>query len=289
MATSKIKAQQVSRWAMGLMAVAIFLMPAGFTPAQDYDAVIKRLRKSVAAREISVDQADAMIGALKNSTANKLTAAKPTVKSTAKLTASVKFNWDEIRKEIEGAVKAGKITREQADAKYLELKKKLSQKPAAKKGGSSDKPNWDEIKKEIEGAVKAGKITREQADAKYLEFKKKLSQKPAVKKAESKPKSTTPAKPTTKIRELPQIQRNIQKLEIRNLNDAKKIYVTENERKITIHDDPEQGILIEITDTKDGKPVTHKFRAKNTDELHMKNPEAYKLYQKYLKSAPSGK
>jgi polyhydroxyalkanoate synthesis regulator phasin len=407
MATSKITTQRVSRWTMGLMAVALLLIPAEFMSAQDYDAVIKRLRQAVAAREISTDQADAMIGALKNSTANKLTVAKPA--------ASAKLNWDAIEKKIEGAVKTGKLTRQQADAHYLALKKQTAKKPSVKKADSKPKSavpakptvkkdvskakiDWEAAKNKIEGAVKEGKLTRQQADAHYLALKKQTAQKPAVKKADSKPKSAVPAKPAVKkdaskakidweaikhriesgvkagkltreqadamylelkkqyrpkpdtsskpdvkkdnqpdpriafdqvakeiraaveagkitaeqgrarlaayrkhlaerqekeapkdVKSAPQEQRRIQEIKIRNVNGVKNIYVTENDRKITIIDDPDRGIKIEITDNKDGKPATRTFQANNIAELQKKSPEAYKLYQKYSKYAPSGK
>jgi len=341
MATSKITTQRVSRWTMGLMAVALLLIPAEFMSAQDYDAVIKRLRQAVAAREISADQADAMIGALKNSTANKLTVAKPA--------ASTKLNWDAIEKKIEGAVKTGKLTRQQADAHYLALKKQTAQKPAVKKADSKPKSavpakptakkdvskakvDWEAIRHRIESGVKAGKLTREQADARYLELKKQYrpkpdtSSKPDVKKDnqphpriafEQVAKEIRAAVEAGKItaeqgrarlaayrkhlaerqekeapkdvKSAPQEQRRIQEIKIRNVNGVKNIYVTENDHKITIIDDPDRGIKIEITDNKDGKPATRTFQANNIEELQKKSPEAYKLYLKYSKYAPSGK
>ena len=45
------------------------------------------------------------------------------------------------------------------------------------------------------------------------------------------------------------------------------------------------GSKVEITETKDGKPVTRKFEAKNADELKKKHPEAHKLYQQYSQGA----
>jgi hypothetical protein len=48
-----------------------------------------------------------------------------------------KINWDRVKERIEGAVKRGDMTREQADQKYNELKKNL----AAKSQGNRDQTN----------------------------------------------------------------------------------------------------------------------------------------------------
>lgn len=89
------------------------------------------------------------------------------------------------------------------------------------------------------------------------------------------------------IRIVPQIQLQVQGgaqgIKMRNVNGIKDIEVTENGRKVKIHDDPNQGIEVEIIETKDGKPVTRTFKAKNVDELKKKSPEAHKLYEKYSK------
>ena len=93
------------------------------------------------------------------------------------------------------------------------------------------------------------------------------------------------------IRILPQIQLQIQAgaqggaqgIKMRNVNGVKDVEVTENGRKVKIHDDPNQGIKVEIIETKEGKPVSRVFQAKNADELKKKSPEAHKLYEKYAK------
>jgi len=89
------------------------------------------------------------------------------------------------------------------------------------------------------------------------------------------------------IRIVPQIQLQVQGgargIKMRNVNGIRDIEVTENGRKVKIHDDPNQGIKVEIIETKEGKQVTRTFKAKNADELKKKSPEAHKLYEKYSK------
>ena len=321
MLPSRITTQHVSLWSMiGLFAVTLFLLPTAFTVAQDYDAVIERLKQAVDAKEISPEQAKKMIATLKNSSSKKASAAKPAVK---KSTSHAKLDWEAAKNKIEGAVKAGKLTRQQADAHYLALKNQSAQKPAVKKDVSNAKVDWGAIKNRIESGVKAGKLTREQADARYAALKEQTAQKPAAKNDTTRDPKIAFEKAAKEVRaaieagkitaeqgrarlaayrkylaegqekeapkatdHAPQEQRRIREVKIRNVNGVKNIYVTENDRKITIMDDPDRGITIEITDAQDGKPITRAFRAKNVDELQEKSPEAHKLYKKYSQDAP---
>ena len=183
---SQISTRRISRWSMmGLFTVALFLVPTAFTVAQDYDAVIERLKQAVDAKELSPEQAKKMIATLKISSVKQTPVAKPKAKKDG---SHAKIDWDAIKKQVEGAVKAGKITREQADAKYTALKKQSAQKAPVKKDTSSAKIDWEAAKNKIESAVKAGKLTRQQADAHYLALKKQSAQKAPVKKDTSSAK-----------------------------------------------------------------------------------------------------
>ncbi|MEC7566866.1 MAG: hypothetical protein VX738_14375 [Planctomycetota bacterium] len=106
--------------------------------------------------------------------------------------------------------------------------------------------------------------------------------------APPKPKpQPVPGQPAPGFRILPQIQLQVQGgaqgIQMRNVNGVKDVEVTENGRKVKIHDDPNQGIKVEIIETKEGKPVTRTFQAKNADELKKKSAEAHALYEKYAK------
>ncbi len=79
--------------------------------------------------------------------------------------------------ELQSAVAAGKMSKEQAHAKMEAIKR------AKLGGGEQKKPNWDEIKRHVEGAVKAGKMTREQADAKYRHIKEHFNREQKTTKA----------------------------------------------------------------------------------------------------------
>ncbi len=75
------------------------------------------------------------------------------------------INWDAVQRRIEGAVQNGEMSREDADAAYRGIKKRLA-------GQVKRDLNWKSIKKRIEGAVERGDLTREEADAKYEALKK---------------------------------------------------------------------------------------------------------------------
>ena len=72
-----------------------------------------------------------------------------------------------------------------------------------------------------------------------------------------------------------------QRVQVKSVNGVKDIEAHENGRTVKIHDDPKQGITVEVTEKKDGKDVTKKYQAKDAAELKKKHPAAHKLYEKY--------
>lgn len=69
------------------------------------------------------------------------------------------------------------------------------------------------------------------------------------------------------------------RISIRNENGVKTIESTEEGKSIKIHDDPNNGIKIEVTEKKDGKEETKKFEAKDADDLKKNHPEIHKEYE----------
>jgi len=64
-------------------------------------------------------------------------------------------------------------------------------------------------------------------------------------------------------------------------NGVRQIEVTETDLKVKITEEPAGGVQLEVTRKKDGKESTEKYSAKSRDELKKKQPEAYRLYDKY--------
>ena len=76
---------------------------------------------------------------------------------------------------------------------------------------------------------------------------------------------------------------NGRRVTMQNVNGVKTIDAQEANRKVKITDDPNNGIKMEVTETKDGKEETKKYEAKNADELKKNHPDAHKLYEEYSK------
>ena len=70
-------------------------------------------------------------------------------------------------------------------------------------------------------------------------------------------------------------------MSVRNVNGVKEITASEDGKTVKIHDDPAQGIKVELSENQNGKEVTKKYDAKNVEELKKKQPAGYELYKKY--------
>ena len=77
------------------------------------------------------------------------------------------------------------------------------------------------------------------------------------------------------------------RVSMKSVNGVKQIEAEENGRKVNITDDPNNGIKMEVKETKDGKEEVKKYEAKDAAELKTKHPEAHKLYEEYAKQ-PGG-
>ncbi len=64
-------------------------------------------------------------------------------------------------------------------------------------------------------------------------------------------------------------------------NGIKTTEVKDKDRQVKIVDDPDKGLQLEVTETKDGKETTKKYEAKNADDLKTKDAEAHKIYEQY--------
>jgi hypothetical protein len=88
---------------------------------------------------------------------------------------------------------------------------------------------------------------------------------------------------------MPQIQIQVQAAgggvtrQMRIQNGSKEVEATENGRKTKITENPNEGIKIEVTETKDGRETKRTYAAKTADELKRNHPEGYELYEKYAK------
>jgi len=79
-------------------------------------------------------------------------------------------DWEAIKKRIEGAVASGKMTREEADAKYKAIRERMAQ--GAQRGDK--RAEYAGIERRIKAAVEAGKITPEEAREKLQAYRKSM-------------------------------------------------------------------------------------------------------------------
>jgi len=190
-----------SRWLqLCTLLCAIVVLPLGIASAHDYEAVGKRLKKSVKKGEITQQQADAMMATLKKkatksksnanleSTWNKLQAMVKAGKltkeeATAKMSATKKeaakkdTDYEAIGKKIRAAVQAGKITKEEGRAKMAAIKKGHAKKV---QGSERVKAHLANVKKELAAAVEAGRITKEDAAKRYEGAEKAVKERMAM-------------------------------------------------------------------------------------------------------------
>jgi uncharacterized protein Yka (UPF0111/DUF47 family) len=82
------------------------------------------------------------------------------------------------------------------------------------------------------------------------------------------------------------IANGVRTIQVQNINGVKRTTVQDKNRKITIEEDPNQGIKIEVTEAKDGKSETKKYEAKDAAELKKKHPEAHKIYEEFSNQQP---
>jgi hypothetical protein len=66
---------------------------------------------------------------------------------------------------------------------------------------------------------------------------------------------------------------------VQNVDGVKTTEVKEKDRTTKVVEDPDTGITVEVTETKDGKEVVEKFAAKDADELKTKHPEAFEHFE----------
>ncbi len=123
-------------------------------PREDYARAEAELRKAVAAGRISAEDARARLQRMRKAMAGQGDRGE-------------KVDWDPIKRRIEGAVKAGKMTREEANRHYEGLKKRFG---AAK----ASEAELAAVKKKIWAGVKAGKMTEAQARARWEAYLKSI-------------------------------------------------------------------------------------------------------------------
>ena len=165
---------KLSNWmCLAVFLLAIGVLPIGLVYAQDYEAVQKRLVEAVKAGEISRAQAGAMLETLKGTDKAK--------RGGDRDMEALKRRYQEGARRIEAAVEAGKVSKEDAEKRLIEMRKAMFPTPdqdKAKRGSDPDmealKRRYQEGARRIEAAVEAGKVSKEDAEKRLIEMRKAM-------------------------------------------------------------------------------------------------------------------
>ncbi len=144
-----------------IMAFAFCIFPLGVVFAQDFEAVERRLGGAVEAGEISLHQAHLMLEALKRS-------------SQSSEMESRKTQMEKVARELEFAVKTGKLSKTDARAKMDSMFAKTFERERDDLEGRKRK--YAQIAREIEMAVKAEKMSKQDAEKKLMAVRKEMFQ-----------------------------------------------------------------------------------------------------------------
>lgn len=164
-----------ARWRVAAILLgATCFLPLGVAFAQDpnYEAVGRRLIAAVEAGELSAAQAEAMMAALaRTQFAERLAAARGATGEPGRLGPDERrAKLHAIEQDIWAAVKAGKLSLEQAHEKVAAVKREL----LGTDGGDERLAKLRAIQQDLAAAVKAGQLTEEQAHEKLAAVKRDL-------------------------------------------------------------------------------------------------------------------
>ncbi len=163
MMIAKKKWKVPSALRMAIVAVAVCVFPLGIVYAQDFDAVERRLGSAVEAGELSLEQANQMMKALRSARKERETESK-------------ERRYAQYVDKIEAALKAGKISKEEAREKIIAAKREffgvVREKIEPKR--EYREKQYKKYVEKLEAAVKAGKITKEEARKKMIAGQREL-------------------------------------------------------------------------------------------------------------------
>ena len=159
-----------SRWLRAcVLLCAMLVLPLGVAVAQDFKAVERRLGEGVAKGELTLKQADLMMGALKKATAEGKGRHD---EKRRKEGPGMEARLHAVGARLKAAVKRGEMSEKEARAKWAAINK------GAPERGQSDRARVDAHLREtwgkLQAAVKAGKMSQEDALKKIGAIKREV-------------------------------------------------------------------------------------------------------------------
>jgi len=165
------------RWQFFVLMAAVVVLPLGFASAQDYEAVERRLGKAVSKGELSLAQARLMMETLRN--AGGVQEGRGADRAKAYLM--------KVRKELGAAVKAGRISEEDAIKRYeaakkpedverrlIDMRKAMSKQSDREKKGISIE-DYRRAEAKLTKMVEEGKAKPEDVERRLIEMRKAMS------------------------------------------------------------------------------------------------------------------
>jgi len=149
-----------------VMAMAMCLFPLGFVNAQDFEAVERRLGGAVETGELSLEQANLMMEALRRSSHG------------AREMEAKKHRYMQFTREIKAAVEAGKLSEEEAEKKLIAVRREMFEQERHDGEESREldakKRRYEQVAREIKEAHEAGKISEEEAEQKLIHLRREM-------------------------------------------------------------------------------------------------------------------
>ena len=147
-----------------VMAMCIF--PLGFVCAQDFEAVQRRLGGAVEEGELSLEQANLMMEALRHSSQRD------------RELGSKEHRYMQFTKEIKAAVKAGKLSEEEAEAKLIAVRREMFEEKRGDEGEGRElkekKRRYEQVARKIKEAREAGKISEVEAENTLMQLRREM-------------------------------------------------------------------------------------------------------------------
>ena len=159
------------RWLLSAsLALGALCLPMSVAYAQDFEAIQRRLTSAVEAGELTQAQARTMMEALRRASTDK--PARADVDKRA-----LRERYAAMEQRVEAGIKAGKITREQGDARLAEARKSMfggATKAKVEPDMRAKRERYAEYEKGLMARVQKGAMTKEEADAKLKEAREKM-------------------------------------------------------------------------------------------------------------------
>ena len=159
------------RWVVSAaLALGAAFLPLSVAYAQDFRAIERRLAAAVEAGEITEAQAEAMMGALARTAAEKSRPAEADMRAK-------RMRYAEYEKGIKARVEKGTMSPEEAEAKLRETREKMF---GGESAGVRDvdpramRERYAQLEERIAAAVESGRMTREQGAERLAQAKKRM-------------------------------------------------------------------------------------------------------------------